>query len=572
MTTYRVFPSSYAGPLGSNEIRLGAPGANIDVSTPGDTFIIDPSMDSSFGVDNAISSSPIDVNVVFEASNTGISGTATMNIRADVNPNITVADGADISNINVSAPFSVADMENFTLDLGAASSLGRVAVGGSGNSSDALEISFTLGDGATLGDGTGDAIAAGGGYLDYSFNAGENVVLDGDMALGGSFGTYDVSFGNNSMVTGNFSWGGSQNTYIGNFGDDFQLQDNFFLGGSSNTHQLTFGNNAMIDGVLAVGGGSNTNTFLFGDNATITGTITGSTSGTETWTFGQDWRFDGSFNLQGGDDTLILGQTSQDSGGTINAGSGSDTLRIAVPSANQSAFDAAVAAAGWTDNGDGTYATNGNSLIYNGVTYAAFEAGETFVCFSSGTRIATPDGDRLVEDLRTSDLITTQDAGPQPIIWIGRRTLDFRQASSRAKPIELKAGCLGRGRPQRDLVVSPQHRILLDGPDIQTKCGAAEALAPAKGLLGRRGVRVKQGCQKVTYHTILLTRHHVILANNAPVESFYPGAYAIAALGHRMRHEVLLLFPDILKDRQTGFGPFARPVLSRREAEILCLR
>ena len=49
---------------------------------------------------------------------------------------------------------------------------------------------------------------------------------------------------------------------------------------------------------------------------------------------------------------------------------------------------------------------------------------ETIVsCFTPGTRIATPSGLRTIERLQQGDLVVTRDHGPQPIRWVGQRTL-----------------------------------------------------------------------------------------------------------------------------------------------------
>ena len=563
MATYRVFSHDYAGVLGPNEIRLASAGADIPVNAPGDVFIIDPTMNGGFGFENNFSSSPIDVTIQFDASNTGTTGSETISIRPDISPTFTIADNVDVSNFDIFAPHSVSSMENFTLTLGNSSSLGAVDVGGSGTSGDALEISFTLGNDATIGTGVGDAISAGGGNLDFDLVVGTNTTLDGDLALGGSSGTYDVTFADGGTVNGNFTWGGSSNTYNGTFGDDFSLLDDFRIAGSGNDHNLSFGENALIAGDIRMNGGSNTNAIEFGPNATITGDILGSTSGSETWVFDRDWRIDGAIDLNGGNDVFILGHTSRDTAGTVDGGAGTDTIGIVVRTADEAAWEAAVIAAGWTDNGDRTYDTNGNTLVYKGNTYENFEGGVRWLCFGPETRIRTPSGAKPVSELKAGDLVQTLDHGALPIRWIGEQTLTFPEAAETQRPIMIRAGAVSGGCPEYDLVVSPQHRVLVKDAD------GAEHLGPAKGLLGLPGVRVMKGKRQVTYHTLLLDTHALIWAEGLVVESLLPWPEALKALGPDAGHEVMNMFPEVAVCPKEAFPPIRPLATSRQTSEMI---
>ena len=158
-----------------------------------------------------------------------------------------------------------------------------------------------------------------------------------------------------------------------------------------------------------------------------------------------------------------------------------------------------------------------NSLITDDVLLTDNRYMTSFVCFTSGTRIRTPDGERLVETLLAGDLVTTLDRGPQVIAWQSSRVLDFRTAPSTQKPIELKPGALGEATPQTALRLSPQHRVFLKDPQL------GEVLVPALWLSGYPRVRSVNGARRVTYHTLMFRHHEVIFANGAAVESFFPG-------------------------------------------------
>lgn len=195
-----------------------------------------------------------------------------------------------------------------------------------------------------------------------------------------------------------------------------------------------------------------------------------------------------------------------------------------------------------------------------------------FVCFGTGTLIDTPAGTRAVEALRPGDLVATRDNGPRPLRWVGSRTLTFGRAAHAQKPILLRAGSLGHGLPLRDLVVSPQHRILLGGGAVKRVTGRDEALAVAKALSGLPGVRQMRGKRGVTYHSLLFDQHQIVMAEGAPVESFHPGRYALSLLTRDQRREVLRAVPALRADPDAGYGAYARPLLSRRDAEALVRR
>jgi hypothetical protein len=169
------------------------------------------------------------------------------------------------------------------------------------------------------------------------------------------------------------------------------------------------------------------------------------------------------------------------------------------------------------------------------------------ICFAAGTRIATPDGPLPVERLRPGDLVLTRDRGPQPIRWAGGRTLTARQlaANPALRPIRIAAGALGPGTPERNLLVSPQHRILIRSKRAARRLGAWEVLVPAKKLLGLPGVAVAPEVAPVTYHHLLLDRHDILFANGAPAESLYPGPMALRVLGPAAAAEPIALFPAL---------------------------
>lgn len=176
-----------------------------------------------------------------------------------------------------------------------------------------------------------------------------------------------------------------------------------------------------------------------------------------------------------------------------------------------------------------------------------------YVCLADGTPIDTPDGPRAVEDLRPGDRVLTLDSGAQEIVWAGSRQLAFPPGPHPHKPILLPEGCLGSGRPWRDIAVSPQHRILLrDGR-------GGELLGPAKGLLPLPGVRALNGRRAVVYRSFALAAHGIVRAAGAAVETLWPGEMALALLSAAERAALEALFPGILSGTM-AYGDPARPL------------
>ena len=179
--------------------------------------------------------------------------------------------------------------------------------------------------------------------------------------------------------------------------------------------------------------------------------------------------------------------------------------------------------------------------------------------------IRTKDGAKQVEDLCEGDLVETMDNGAQEIRWIGSRALcaaTLRQ-SPHLYPIHIRKGALGN---VRDLVVSPQHRILVRGTRTELMFGAPEVFVKAKDLVD--GVNIVQATSgSVEYFHILFDDHQVIFAEGAPAESLHPGQQALKGMTNAMRAEVIELFPELTETADSR--PLARMPLSSREAKAL---
>lgn len=213
-----------------------------------------------------------------------------------------------------------------------------------------------------------------------------------------------------------------------------------------------------------------------------------------------------------------------------------------------------------------------NALTGGVNTYAGMtgdrDVADFVPCFVAGSRLATPEGWRLIETLDVGDLVMTQDHGLQPIRWIGSTTC---RAEGAFAPIRIRAGALGQGLPCRDLLVSPQHRMLLRSRIAERMTGAREVLVPAKKLLSLPGIEVVADMDHVTYLHLMFDEHEIVFAEGALTESLLPGPQAVAALGPEAEAELRALFPDleargVLSARPIPRGGVQRQLVSRHLA------
>ena len=192
-------------------------------------------------------------------------------------------------------------------------------------------------------------------------------------------------------------------------------------------------------------------------------------------------------------------------------------------------------------------------------------------CFTPGTLIATPTGERKVEGLQVGDRVITRDNGIQEIRWAGAKDLTGAQlaANDHMQPILIQAGALGNNLPERDILVSPQHRMLLATDQAAMYFEEREVLVAAKHLTILDGVdRVESS--GTTYIHIMFDQHEVVLSNGTWSESFQPGDYTLDGIGKEQRDEILELFPELATQVGTEAYQSARRTLKKYEAALLC--
>ncbi|SLN44715.1 hypothetical protein PEL8287_02278 [Roseovarius litorisediminis] len=187
---------------------------------------------------------------------------------------------------------------------------------------------------------------------------------------------------------------------------------------------------------------------------------------------------------------------------------------------------------------------------------------EVFICYAEGTDIQTPTGYRKVENLQPGDRVMTLDNGHQDILWTRAADQPLDAAAPDGKPVLIKAGSLGPGRPARDLIVSPQHRILVGGQGQIDDAFAREVFVPAKALTGLPGIRFMAGKRTITWVHFACARHEVVMANGCNSESLLLGPMVVQGLTAMEKAQLAALFgTDHLSDAALN-GPLARDCLT----------
>lgn len=193
-----------------------------------------------------------------------------------------------------------------------------------------------------------------------------------------------------------------------------------------------------------------------------------------------------------------------------------------------------------------------------------------YICLTEGSMVATVSGERAVEDLRPGDKVITRDNGVQAIAWIGSKHIDEDALRSNAqfRPVKIKAGALGKNVPERDLSVSPNHRMLIVNDLSSLLFDERETLVAAKHLVGKEGIEISD-VPETTYYHVMFENHEVILSNGAWSESFQPGDYSMGTLDKEQRAEIFALFPELKEDGALANFAAARRTLSKKEAALL---
>ncbi len=202
---------------------------------------------------------------------------------------------------------------------------------------------------------------------------------------------------------------------------------------------------------------------------------------------------------------------------------------------------------------------------------APTESPRSSPCFTPGTLVATYRGEVPVEHLAAGDRVITRDNGIQTIRWVGKSQMFLQhfQAEPHLLPIFIRQGALGKGLPERDMMVSPNHRILVTNERTSLRFAEREVLVAAKHLVSQ-GVHTVQS-SGTTYIHFLCDRHEVVLADGVWTESFQPEDHTMKGMGNAQRLEIYEIFPELKTEAgRAAFGA-ARQTLTAAEAAEVAL-
>jgi hypothetical protein len=239
-----------------------------------------------------------------------------------------------------------------------------------------------------------------------------------------------------------------------------------------------------------------------------------------TYTLGREVASNRTVTAQGGNNNNILGDNSNDrvavaNGGGNGQGAGTyQYLGLAESNGTVIGFFAKISTQvvlfvikGASVSGTLTLVADNTG---NNSTWWNLNTGSQY-CFAAGTMIMTPVGEVEVESLAAGDLVVTADGRAVPVRWVGRQTVSRVFADPlQTLPIRISAGALGEHVPSRDLSVSPEHAIFIDGVLVQA------------GALVNGTTIVRDGTVPpvFAYYHVELATHELLLADGAPAESF----------------------------------------------------
>lgn len=451
--------------------------------------------------------------------------------------------GNDTIEAGVGNDISYGDDGNDTIWFGAGDD---TVYGGAGDDRIDDEFSVHLTGSNLLYGGTGNDTLWAGDDADTLHGDAGNDILNGEAGNDLLYGGAD-----NDVLAG----GTDNDTLYGDTGDDTlagEAGNDLAFGGT--------GNDGLNGGIgLDTLYGDDGNDTLYGD------------AGNDTLVGGA-----GSDIVFGGDDRDLITMTFDDALGneTVDGGSGAgttsdnDTLSVDITDFGWSRYDI---------NYDPTNHENGTMIFYGPgpgfpvVGTLSFTEIENIVivCFTPGTQILTGQGAVAVEALVPGDLVVTRDNGLQPLRWVGTHKLSYTELLARPElqPVRIAVGALAGAGPDRTMLVSPQHRVLVEGARAEMYFGESEVLVPARHLTGLADVTRALPVEGVTYVHILFDRHEIVQSDGIWTESFQPAERTLNALDDAARAEVLELFPELAADAASF--PAARLSLKAHEARVL---
>ena len=286
--------------------------------------------------------------------------------------------------------------------------------------------------------------------------------------------------------------------------------------------------------------------------------------------------FQGTIELDAHNEVAIKGMAASVqgyAGGVLSFSNGATLHVLAAPdAANITSYAApaeyggqgatyvlATAAAVGTGGGSGA---GGSGSVGSGSASGGTGGGGTASpCFCSDTRLASEMGEVAVEQVRAGDRLRLARGGLARVMWVGHREVscDRHPRPHDVWPVRVRAGAVAPGVPARDLLLSPDHAILVAGD-----------LIPVRHLINGASI-VQEPHASARYHHIELERHDLLLAEGLAAESYLDtGNRAAFAAGG----PALDLHPDFARRiwAQAGCAPLVEGGAALARARRALLR
>lgn len=183
-------------------------------------------------------------------------------------------------------------------------------------------------------------------------------------------------------------------------------------------------------------------------------------------------------------------------------------------------------------------------------------------CFAAGTMVRTTKGQSPIEDLSPGDLIWCEDDPACPLHDV---VVSKGHGRGERAPVTISAHLFGNTRA---ITVSPQHRVLVTGPEAEVLFGTARLLVPAVHLVGMPGVTQAE-TEAIAYYHLVFDQHRIVETSGLLSESFYPGPQAAGHLssGSSATPGALQMAPPPLAPTlKSHEGRMLAEVLARRAA------
>ena len=192
------------------------------------------------------------------------------------------------------------------------------------------------------------------------------------------------------------------------------------------------------------------------------------------------------------------------------------------------------------------------------------------ICFAKGTEIETESGIKTIETLQVGDLVHTLDAGLVPVIWLGRSDVGGFELRrwEHLRPVRVKANAFGKGQPWKDVVLSPNHRVLVSGSRAELLFGESEILVPVKALVDGKTIQYELPFSSVSYFHLLLEGHHIVRTCGLLSESLFVGDQSLLAVSEQAKEDLFATLTEADWQRQAELGAI-RPLVQARLARCL---